>query len=309
MTEQDDTTSVPDDLSADIDDVLAAETGSTDTERAEAQLRATALNGDEANRIAARSRPTVLVLAGGVGSGKTSIYAALYERLGRGPFAGWMFAGSKTIPGFESRCHWWRTGAGGEGIYMEHTRAGNLPWLHLRLRPTHSLGTARELLLGDFDGELYEQLATGQLPATELPFLRRADHIGLTVDGEKLADPLSRAAQRQRTEYLLDQLLQGDGLAGPTALIMVLSKADALDGREDIDQVETVLAGLVEHASVKAGRKVPLVRLAVRSQNPGYPLGHGLETLLEYLDMRPAVQIRHPAAPYTARTALGRFMA
>src|SRR4051812_32115915 len=59
--------------------------------------RPLALDNPEANELASQRRPTVLVLAGGVESGKTSIYAAIYERLNRGPFAGRLFAGSLTI--------------------------------------------------------------------------------------------------------------------------------------------------------------------------------------------------------------------
>src|SRR4051794_23643425 len=81
--------------------------------------RPLALDTDDANALAAERRLTAVVLAGPVGTGKTSVYAAIYERLSRGPFGGWAFAGSRSIPGLEQRCHWWRRGE----TYMEHTRA------------------------------------------------------------------------------------------------------------------------------------------------------------------------------------------
>ena len=91
--------------------------------------RPSAFDAQLANSLAARTRPTVLVLAGGVACGKTSVYAAIYERLGRGEFAGRMFAGSYTIPGFEERCHYWREGSDRTTSWSKHTQGGDLPWL------------------------------------------------------------------------------------------------------------------------------------------------------------------------------------
>jgi hypothetical protein len=314
MTESSEPAPPEDAPSARIDDVLdTPETGAEAAGETGAEeplgSRATALDAPEANALAARRRPTVLVLAGAVGCGKTSVYAAIYERLGRGPFGGWMFAGSRTIAGFEQRCHWWRTSSGGSEPYMEHTRANDLPWLHIRLRDSESREPARDLLLGDFDGEFFDQLADNRMQPSELPFLRRADHVGLVIDGEHIAKVTARAAERQQTEYLLERLLIPDALAGTDALSLIVTKSDCLARSRDAEGAESCLAELNQRASKLAGRPVPLLRLAVRSQDPQFPLGHGLETLLEMLGLRPALQIAADPEPYEPATALGRFRA
>ncbi len=294
-----------DEVLEDTDDVQELQ-GSQEEQTAE---RSTALDTAQANRLAARRRPTVLVLAGRVGCGKTSVYAAIYERLGRGPFGGWMFAGSQTIPGFEQRCHWWRTTSGGTELYMEHTRADDLPWLHLRLRDAEQRHAPCDLLFGDFDGELFDQLADGRVKASQLPFLRRADHVGLVIDGAHIADVTLRTAECQSIEYLLNSLLSPGGLAGPETLSLILTKTDCLEQSEDLPQAEEALLELNRNADTQAGRRVPLLRLAVHAADPKFPLGHGLETLLELLSVRSLTQILSAPATHEPASALGRFRA
>ena len=293
-------------VSPDIDEVLAREPDRASREVDAA--RPTALGADEANRLGARARLHVVVLAGSVGSGKTSVYASMYERLGRGPFGGWEFAGSSTIPGFERRCHFWRTASGADEPSMEHTRAQDLPWLHLRVVDVERRGAPRDLLLGDFDGEYFEQFRDGRRSPEELPFLRRADHVGLIIDGKRLADPTQRADERQQARYLLRRLLETGTLASPNAMMLILTKADELEGNPALEEIEALLLELNAEANRIAQGQVPLIRLAVRSRTARYPLGQGLETLLEYLDKRGTLQIGHPPEVRSARTALGRFL-
>lgn len=305
----------PDDIDPRIDEVLAEEE-EEDVEADSAAIgdaaghgRPLAMDLSEANALAAERRPTVLVLAGAVGSGKTSVYAAIYERLGRGAFGGWMFAGSRTIPGLEQRCHWWRIESGGREPYMEHTRAEDLPWLHIRLRDTERRQPSWDLLFGDFDGEIFNQVLDGRRSARELPYLRRADHVGVVVDGGKIASATTRAAEKQQAHYLLNALTIPGGLASHRALSLIVTKIDLIEesGPEDHAEVERALDNINAEANRLTQDAVPLLRLAVRSHTTRFPLGHGLETLLEMLSLRPRLQIGERAPMYRPTSPLGRF--
>lgn len=272
--------------------------------------RSSAFDAQQANTLAARTRPTVLVLAGGVDCGKTSVYAAIYERLGRGEFAGRMFAGSYTIPGFEERCHYWREGSDRTSSWSKHTQGGDLPWLHLRLRDEALERAPLELLLGDFDGEFFDALIHNETQPHQLPFLRRADHVGVVLDGQKLADAATRPAQREGVLYLVDQLYKEPNSAPPAALLVV-TKVDVIDEVSEaghqvaiakvIDEVHTKLAA-------RSGGDVPVIRLAVRSESTRFPLGHGLEDLLELLTVRQATHLS-TAPPATPTTTITSFQA
>ena len=72
------------------------------------------LNEVAANTIAASRSVRVVVLAGPVDSGKTTLLTSLYELFQWGTVADQLFAGSTTLPAFEQRCHLARTVSGGE---------------------------------------------------------------------------------------------------------------------------------------------------------------------------------------------------
>ena len=294
-----------------IDDVLAEETAHSEESPSRGGRRESALTLAEANVLAAQKRPTLVVLAGSAGSGKTSVYAAIYERLGRGPFAGWTFAGSRTLPGFEERCHLWRTASGRSAPMMRHTNRRSLPWLHLSLRMSGVERQSQELLFGDFDGEVFDEVLTGRVPATNLPYLRRADHVGLVIDGARVADPTQRSAEQQQLMHLLRELLVEGAIAHRDVLSLLITKFDLIESLTAVQRgvVEAWMDEVNSAVNAMAGNDVPLLRLAVRSESTKFPLGHGLETLLEVMALKPAVHSSHPAPFHAPASPLGRFRA
>ena len=128
------------------------------------------------------------------------------------------------------------------------------------------------------------------------------------LDGQKLADAATRPAQRVSVLYLVDQLYKEPASAPPAALLVV-TKVDVIDEVSDpghqaamteiIDEVHTKLAA-------RSGGDVPVIRLAVRSESTRFPLGHGLEDLLELLTVRRATHLS-TAPPALPTTMLSSF--
>lgn len=299
-----------------LDDILAedreggAVVGSSH-DNSDGSGRPDALDTATANDLAAQRRQTVFVLAGGVECGKTSAYAALYERLSRGPFAGRLFAGSRTIVGFEKRCHYWRESSDQSGWSMRHTQAEDLPWLHIRLRDMALEEPAQDLLLGDFDGEYFTALINNERRPKDLPFLWRADHVGVVLNGAKLSDPATRESQCRDAVNLADQLFS-DPAAAPPSVMLVVTMVDVIeDVAEESERaaIEEATATVERHLGAAACADVPVVRLAVRSQSDRFPLGHGLEDLLEILHVRARTSISTAAPPVHGSSRLGEFRA
>lgn len=296
-----------DNADSSIDDALA------DIPR-EDTARSRALNDAEAGTIAAARRSTVVVLAGEVGSGKTTLLAALYERFGRGEVARHAFAGSLTLPGFEARCWGLRRGSGRVTPAMPHTQRNALPWLHLRVTPPAA--EAQDLLLGDFDGEIFGDIIDGKIPASDVPALRRADHLAVVLDGETLANPVRRQATLQRSQDLLGALgRQPNAIASPEVITIVVTKQDAID-RADIENQRAVLRAIetVRDATSNAFPKyVPaVISTAAVSRIGELPLGHGLDELLALWSEQPAVHVEPRAVssvPMPKGDWLARFTA
>lgn len=259
--------------------------------------RGEALANSEAEEIAAERRATVVVLAGGTGSGKTTLLASLYERFGRGPLAAHFFDGSRTLHGLELRCHRSVYGSGPGGGDQGHTAFGALPWLHLRLRRDDR---TIELLMGDYSGEHFEALASGSEKPIEFPQLRRADHIGIVINGGALADPAkARAEQREALELVRALLNEPDAYAGPESLTIIVSKWDLVlrsgeRAREAFEKAREMISN--EIAARYPDATVGYIETAARSTVDELPLGHGVDDLLLRWTDVPAISIANPPA-------------
>src|SRR5258708_2931827 len=98
-------------MSAADEDVVNL-TGPADASRIDIPIPPTVITYPEGDKLDGTdalaitwARPTrVVLVAGPANSGKTTLLSCLYERFHFGMFAGFRFAGSKTLVGFEKRC-------------------------------------------------------------------------------------------------------------------------------------------------------------------------------------------------------------
>ena len=90
------------------------------------------LSAAETVAITRRALTSVVLFAGTAGCGKTTLLASLYLLFQRGPFAGYNFAGSDTLVGFEERVSLARTASGRDAPTTPRTRVSE--YLHLRVR-------------------------------------------------------------------------------------------------------------------------------------------------------------------------------
>ncbi|MEO0325186.1 MAG: hypothetical protein AAF447_19665 [Myxococcota bacterium] len=138
-------------------------------------------------------RPAVVGLIGPPDSGKTSLLAYLYMwLLEHGTVAGWSFAGSWTLGGWESVVQYSRWTSEPPPSFPPHTSsAGRHPGiLHLALR-SQSNGRLRDMLLTDAPGEWFSQWA--RVPGSTASegarwVIEKADALLLLVDTGALAD-------------------------------------------------------------------------------------------------------------------------
>ena len=116
----------------------------------------TALSSNEADAITRRSPVQLVVFAGAEGSGKTTVLASIYERLSQGPFAGFQFAGSHSLLGFEEICHLNRLASGGVQPDTQRTvPTEDAAYYHLVLKGVDTGARRRHLLMSAVSGELF----------------------------------------------------------------------------------------------------------------------------------------------------------
>jgi hypothetical protein len=188
-----------------------------------------ALSATDAEAVTLRSRTQLVVLAGAEESGKTTVLSSIYERLNQGPFAGFKFAGSRSILGFEEICHLNRLASG--GTLPDTQRTGltdETKYYHLALRTTEPSATRRDVLFSAMSGELFRMARNSQEDAKRLTFLRRANTIVVLADGERLATPAQRTSAQADAADILESMLDANMVSPDCYVEIVFSKLDLI---------------------------------------------------------------------------------
>lgn len=226
------------------------------------------LSGAETEDITMRWPTQLIVLAGAEGSGKTTMLAALYEHLGRGPFAGFDFAGSRSLLGFEKICHPNRVISGGPRPTTERTiPSDEAAYYHLALRETSGARRRRQILLSALSGELYRWARNSREECEKLTFLRRANAIVVLVDGDKLASLEHRNNAHADAAGILDAFLDAKMVPAACHVEFVFSKLDRI--REAGDGALGFLKQTQERLEAKFRAHVPQIAFRNVAARPG----------------------------------------
>jgi hypothetical protein len=153
-------------------------------------------------QITLNSLTRVIVLAGPNDSGKTTLLASLFESFFTNALASYLFCHCETLRAFDRRCHLSRTDS------------------EMSTEP-------QDLLVSDIRGELFKKAIRTQAEAQRIRVLKRADHLALLVDGEKIASLSSRNQVSVAAGMTLRSFIEG-GMIGRQTLVEVLFTKDDL---------------------------------------------------------------------------------
>ena len=244
------------------------------------------LNEAEAQAMAVARAVRLIVIAGFVGCGKTTLLTSLYELFQSGPINGYRFAGCDTLPAFEKRCHLSRTDS-------ENDKADTLrtfydgpdpEYLHIRVDDTTNGSNQIDFLFTDVSGEMYEHARDSTTECQRLTFLKRASHFLLVLDGEKAVQLDKRWAMVQDAKTLLQSCLDSDMLDRECFVTLVWSKCDYFEATvnkeplaEFLQTVETEFKAIL----VSRIRNYKFHRTAARpTRFPDLKMGYGVRELL-----------------------------
>jgi hypothetical protein len=186
------------------------------------------LDHDGSLRITRASLTRVIVLAGPNDSGKTTLLASLFEWFLSEPLANYLFCHCETLWAFDRRCHLSRTDSERNTEDTERTKSDSeQTMLHLRVRHEDLLRPPQDLLLSDIRGELFKKAIKTKAEAQRIQVLKRADHLALLVDGEKLASLAARNQVGTAARMMLRSFIEAK-MIGPQTLVEVLFTKDDL---------------------------------------------------------------------------------
>jgi hypothetical protein len=238
--------------------------------------------------IVAASGPTKLVIiAGPYGSGKTTILTALFEAFQEAPFGNYTFRGSRTLVGFERRCHLGRKESGQESAETSHTSAREgIKFLHLDLaiRGLHG-PTVESILLSDVSGELFKRVRDSRAAVDGIAPFRRADHLCIVIDGEKVVSQEARQVARNDSRSILRSIAEADVLSKKCSIELAITKWDvvveALHTGTDTSLKPFLADAITAIKAVASGKECRVFEVAARPPvDAKVPFAHGLPTLL-----------------------------
>jgi len=240
-----------------------------------------ALTVEEASSISSAKRTHLIITAGPVESGKTTLIASLFHYFQRGEFAGFLFAGSQTLAGLDERCHLARTASYRKKMHTERTkRITERKLLHLRVREKNLRTSSRDMLFLDISGEHYDEFKDSVDDCREFGLIRRADHFVLLADCEKLMQTGSRQAVKNGTNMMLQSCLDAQQL-GPNSFVDILfTKWDLVESDDAKDDHVKFIEHMKSSCKEKFGSKFERMRffnVAARPEDGNFVLGYGVK--------------------------------
>lgn len=238
----------------------------------------------EASNVLRASDTPIVVLAGAVKSGKTTLLASLHDAFQRGPFAGYMAAGSQTLVGFEERCFDSRCASGGDEPVTQRTQLEEgVLFYHIKVRKESLESPIKQLLLADMSGEHYDGALDSAQALRSLTIIRRADHFVHLVDGGKLASKELSAHTKANALMLMRRCLEEKMLDDDARVDILLTKWDIVLARLGEDSADAILRS-ERKAFSSVEKRVGRLRVTPIAARPHYkstlkPV-YGLDELL-----------------------------
>jgi hypothetical protein len=243
------------------------------------------LDFDQGTKITRARITRVIVLAGSVGSGKTTLLASIYEKFLRGPIANYLFAGSKTLIGFDKRCHLARIASLRARPSMERTKRGfDNKLLHLRVRPNDFSSDPLDMLFSDISGETFEMARDSNEECKQLGIIMRADHFAIVIDGEKLSSIDSRHGAFNDADLLLRRCIETGMLTGRSHVDVLFTKYDVITSI-NTEEIHDFISHIEHEMKLRYDSKLKRMhffRVAALPKKPSVlPLFYGLDEMLK----------------------------
>lgn len=249
---------------------------------------------------------------GASNAGKTCFLLSLYLMACRNRFpAGYQFAGSLTLKGFEDRARHLRLWKGGSlpEKLADHTVLGDsreAALLHLAIRKNGDDARRLDLLLTDLPGEWSTTLIDRKSSAERLRFLQRADGLIVVIDGPALAGS-TRHVELARSKHLLERLRTDVGVDVRIPTVILISKGD-----EIAMKLPSAAADLANHAKT-LGYNARVIVAAAFSHDSSIANGTGVFETVEAMiapapttPLAPMIPVAHNARKFAAYTRRDR---
>ena len=174
-------------------------------------------------------------------SGKTTLIAAIYASLCKGPIGNREFVGSRTLVGFAKRHHLALLNSERKKPKTPRTsRDDPTSFFHLALRPKPG-GPTSHLVISDRSGEAYQAARQDTSLVRELTELKLADRACFVLDAAKLTDPARHASYSRQFKQMIYALRDNGAFRDGAAIEVVATKIDTTNRPERAQESAAIL--------------------------------------------------------------------
>lgn len=244
-----------------------------------------ALTQDEVEQFLRWRPATFVTVIGDSHSGKTTLICALYERFLKGYFAGFGFAGSRTLVALERRSHHSRVDSG--RVTPETARTSHfegLHYFHFAIAPEGHSDRRVDLLLSDRAGEIYQTARNNSDIVRTLPEIPQSHRIVLLLDGRRVADPIERAGATQAVRQTLRVFLDNGALGLMSIVQIVTTKIDLIEAAQDRQRINNVLSAFRDRLTSDFALRLKSLsfhEISARDPKNHFAPAYGLDALVE----------------------------
>jgi hypothetical protein len=177
-----------------------------------------------------------VALVGEHRAGKTTLIAAIYEMFCKGPYAGWNFAGSRTLIGFAKRHHLALLNSNRTNPTVPRTsRSDPASFFHLALSRS-PMTKPMHLVISDRSGEAYGDARIDTSLIKELPELMQAQRACFLLDAGRLGTKEQRAAYSRQFKQMINAFNDNGALVNTKFVEVLATKMDLPRAHADADE-------------------------------------------------------------------------
>lgn len=224
-----------------------------------------------------------VTIVGDRASGKTTLICAIYDRFTKGPFAGYLFAGSRTLVALEKRSHYARVESGRPHPETPRTSLSEgLRFFHFAVARTNDTDVRIDVMLSDRAGEVYARARGDSTVVGELIEVGKADTLVLLLDGGRVAESSERSGAMQSVRQTLRAYLDGGALGSSSVVQVVTTKIDILardPGEAEIRRVLLAFQDRLRSDFAARLARFTFSEVAARDPNGQFAPAHGVDVL------------------------------
>ncbi|QHJ01496.1 hypothetical protein GT347_10895 [Xylophilus rhododendri] len=242
---------------------------------------------------------SIVAVLGERNGGKTTLAVEFYERFAKGVYAGFNFAHSLSLLGFEEKTFQSRAVSGAEMPDTPRTsKQDGLKFFHLAV--TGETCGRKDLLISERAGEIYRDVRDNPSLANTITEVRKARTVAFILDGERIADPLRRMEALASVRDLARAFTRAGSISIDCEIQIVTTKWDLLIG-PDAAVAKGVLEDFerrfIETYMGKFG-EISVFHVAARDPTGTVAAGYGMEPLFKsWLAVRPKAKSPGPEMP------------